>query len=260
MKMKNSKTQGFTLIELIVVIAVLAILALLLVPQITGYVQASSETVCRNNMIEIQNSYLREHELDESVTLKKIMANANAQYLAGDTSCPKAHVAYSILYGYELFCLEHNITVSRKLTEYDEYIAREMLGLNELLDACGTNEQCRNDLINNRFKNNDSMRKALFEKNGNTWKEIDGGTLKKAGLTGTYYYQPFYAEGSWTEILFASTSNTANSGWNSDLYYFNGQWYKKKRGSNFSLPKLNNVPVETIRATFNDPSLFEKIN
>ncbi|MEA4875486.1 prepilin-type N-terminal cleavage/methylation domain-containing protein, partial [Anaerorhabdus sp.] len=43
--MKKLNKKGFTLIELIVVIAILAVLALLLVPQITGYIQASKDSV-----------------------------------------------------------------------------------------------------------------------------------------------------------------------------------------------------------------------
>lgn len=44
-EMKKLNKKGFTLIELIVVIAILAVLALLLVPQITGYIKASKDSV-----------------------------------------------------------------------------------------------------------------------------------------------------------------------------------------------------------------------
>ncbi|SJZ74936.1 prepilin-type N-terminal cleavage/methylation domain-containing protein [Anaerorhabdus furcosa] len=47
--MNKVTKKGFTLIELIVVIAVLAVLGLLLVPQISGYIDASQATTCLNN-------------------------------------------------------------------------------------------------------------------------------------------------------------------------------------------------------------------
>lgn len=47
--MKKLNKKGFTLIELIVVIAILAVLALLLVPQITGYIAASKDSVGKAN-------------------------------------------------------------------------------------------------------------------------------------------------------------------------------------------------------------------
>lgn len=65
--MKKINKKGFTLIELIVVIAILAVLALLLVPQITGYIQASKDSVGAANARSCYSNLL----------LKKATTDAN---------------------------------------------------------------------------------------------------------------------------------------------------------------------------------------
>lgn len=66
-EMKKLNKKGFTLIELIVVIAILAVLALLLVPQITGYIQASKDSVGAANARSCYSNLL----------LKKATTDAN---------------------------------------------------------------------------------------------------------------------------------------------------------------------------------------
>lgn len=55
--MKKINKKGFTLIELIVVIAILAVLALLLVPQITGYITQSKDSVGFANARSCYSNY-----------------------------------------------------------------------------------------------------------------------------------------------------------------------------------------------------------
>lgn len=65
-KMKKLNKKGFTLIELIVVIAILAVLALLLVPQITGYIQASKDSVGKANAKSCYSALAVEMANDEA--------------------------------------------------------------------------------------------------------------------------------------------------------------------------------------------------
>lgn len=259
MKYINKKRKGFTLIELIVVIAVLAVLTLLIVPNITGYIESSQKVTCQDNINTIMRAYKQTTALDTNVSLEEIVNNTDGTYFSGGAACPKSHKKYEVLYGYGIYCDEHNISSFGSLTVYDEYIAKEMADLNKKINACGANKQCIKDILSVEFRSNDILREYIFKKNGNTWETIDPETLKNAGMSGTWYYQPFFAEGSWTEILFASPNNSSSAGWNSDLYFFEGQWYKKKREYKFSLPSLNGLSTDAIRSTFNNSNNFEKV-
>lgn len=64
--MKKLNKKGFTLIELIVVIAILAVLALLLVPQITGYIQASKDSVGAANARTCYSNLMLKAAADEA--------------------------------------------------------------------------------------------------------------------------------------------------------------------------------------------------
>lgn len=54
--MRNSKTKGFTLVELIVVIAIIAILAAILVPSMLGYIRNSKFTKADANAKNIHTA------------------------------------------------------------------------------------------------------------------------------------------------------------------------------------------------------------
>ncbi len=84
--MKKINKKGFTLIELIVVIAILAVLALLLVPQITGYIQASKDSVGAANARSCySNLMLQKASKEASLKDVKVEAIANCVWADGST-------------------------------------------------------------------------------------------------------------------------------------------------------------------------------
>ncbi|MEG0177878.1 type II secretion system protein, partial [Anaerorhabdus sp.] len=90
--MNNKRKNGFTLIELIVVIAILAVLGMLLVPQISGYIDASQSATCANNrkLIERSIALSEANDVDPTTltTLDAIKA-ANGSIYKGGEVCPK---------------------------------------------------------------------------------------------------------------------------------------------------------------------------
>lgn len=54
---RKKKSGGFTLIELIVVIAILAVLAMILIPNITGYITKTQDSVCLSNRGSLKRVY-----------------------------------------------------------------------------------------------------------------------------------------------------------------------------------------------------------
>ena len=77
-KLLNKK--GFTLIELIVVIAILAILAMILIPSLTGYIKAATDS---KNQANARSEYSR---VLLGVTTGGITATA-ASYAVGTINC-----------------------------------------------------------------------------------------------------------------------------------------------------------------------------
>lgn len=71
-EMKKLNKKGFTLIELIVVIAILAVLALLLVPQITGYIKASKDSVGAANARSCYSNLMLKEATKEASNLSGI--------------------------------------------------------------------------------------------------------------------------------------------------------------------------------------------
>jgi len=54
----NKKSDGFTLVELIIVIAILGIIAAIAVPRIAGFKSMAEESVCAANRETVERMYL----------------------------------------------------------------------------------------------------------------------------------------------------------------------------------------------------------
>jgi len=57
MKALNKKSDGFTLIELIVVIAILGIIVAIAVPRLTGFKSMAEDRVCASNLKTVERMY-----------------------------------------------------------------------------------------------------------------------------------------------------------------------------------------------------------
>ncbi|MEG0170258.1 type II secretion system protein [Anaerorhabdus sp.] len=275
----NKLKKGFTLVELIVVIAVLAVLGMLIVPQVTGAIDESQRVTCMNNLNLIHRAYLNSRASDESLSMSTVITNTDGKYYLGKGECPKFKTTYKPIYLDNVSCTEHKISTIGTLTEYDIYIADKMDELLNDAKKCALlatkplQNQCIYDLTNGKINiieniRNDTLRAALFERNGGTWlaieKEVINAAVEKAKTLiggvfseGKYYYQPFFSNKTNVEILFASTDNTTKSSWNANLFFFEGTWYMTAKPDGGILPQgTDGKSAAEIRAMFNDKSKF----
>ncbi len=121
MKKLAKKSEGFTLVELVVVIAILGILAGVAVPAYTGYIakanQAADITVCDAIKTAVQSAYAMEGDAspaaivvtDASVQVGASLAAADLAELDGDYKDN-----FETFYGAEVssIVIDHDSTVS----------------------------------------------------------------------------------------------------------------------------------------------------
>jgi prepilin-type N-terminal cleavage/methylation domain-containing protein len=110
------KTQGFTLIELIIVIAIFAILATISITKYIGYQDKAKYRVCLENRTQILKMYYiktaEEDYDDEEQLLQDIIDNNNNLYFNETPNCPVTSDTddYTIEesdYGFSIYCKNH---------------------------------------------------------------------------------------------------------------------------------------------------------
>ena len=252
--------RGFTLVEVIVVLVILAILAALLIPSMVRWIDKSHEKICQVNRGDIARFYQSALPLEPE--LQKASQNGQADkvlpflrdtgYVEEGMVCPDGGV-YLSLYdnvngGVMFVCSKHLGDVSEAVKNQVntgltyEYAASALKNYIAIMgdDSLSQSEKQKmlKDLgIESIFANkdpnlinNESFRKALYEKNGG-W-----GELKVDGQT--FYVQPYYntVSGDKTEdtlVLFANTNSQNSGNWTANYIYNydDGSWYKCSTGS-----------------------------
>lgn len=274
MKKRILLVSGFTLIELIVVIAILAVLGLLIAPKVLGTIEESQRIVCSNNLNLVHRAYLVARAKEENVSMKTVIANVDGEYFSGVAECPKYKTTYKAVYLDNVSCLDHKISTVGTLSEYDLYIMDKMDSLLENIDKClaiqkkEDRNKCLSDatggvIVSDNGIRNDTMRDTLLALYGGTWPKMDDNILKAAGINTngkTYYYQPFFTTGTNVEILFASENSGADKNWNSQLFFFEGTWYKSSKVTGGFLPDLANKTAAQIRELFKNQNEFTVVN
>lgn len=90
-----NRKKGFTLIELITVIAILSVLTGVLIPQVSGVIGTSKDSVCLNNLATLNRIYRQQVALDENLKPEEVIINLDGKYYAGVAQCPSG-VKYQV--------------------------------------------------------------------------------------------------------------------------------------------------------------------
>lgn len=220
--------KGFTLIELVTVIAIITVLAGILMPQITGFISGSKDSVCLNNLATLNRIYKQQVAIDDAITPEMIILNNDSQYYAGSSQCPSTQITYTVENGV-IVCLNHKQEVTqpdKDLPLYQDMLKKQE-GIEKCLSQTQGQSQCLTELYGTFYFSNDKFCEYYYAKNGGKWDLLDKNLALQAGLNieKNYYVRPFFTANK-IPLVFASTSNSVKSPWYSDMIYYGDKWYK----------------------------------
>lgn len=211
--MKNCRERrGFTLAELLVVIAIIGVLVAIAIPVFSAATRRAEEAACLSNRTSLAHQLIYEQMGSDAV-----LTRDELQEIADESGikCPSGEV-YKITASGEgnlqitVNCRLHSQTISQQsASDYQEMVAN-----------------WQNQGVARR--NNDLLRKASYQKNGNAWP-----VLRVNGKD--YYIQPFFQDKSEANDvwLFATPQNGASGvSFNVPFVYdpVANQWYYASDG------------------------------
>jgi prepilin-type N-terminal cleavage/methylation domain-containing protein len=95
--MKRNKSQGFTLVEILIVVLIIALLALLVIPNLAEARRKSQRSRCLDNLRQINSAYQQYFLESASTTIPGIYTTTIGNYFQTGASptCPKDSSNYT---------------------------------------------------------------------------------------------------------------------------------------------------------------------
>ncbi|MEG2750695.1 MAG: type II secretion system protein [Anaerorhabdus sp.] len=252
-----NRKKGFTLIELITVIAILSVLTGVLIPQVSGVIGTSKDSVCLNNLATLNRIYRQQVALDENLKPEEVIINLDGKYYAGVAQCPSG-VKYQVKNN-TIICPNHKTESEGSTVDLPMYedMLKKQLEIEKCLALPSGSSECIKDLYGTFYFSNDKFCEYYYAKNGNKWDLIDKELARKAGLQGdtNYYIRPFFTETK-VPMLFASTSSNVKGSWNADMIYYGGTWHKLNNTIQMTL--LRDMSQEQIEKYITENSAIVK--
>lgn len=247
-KEKNSRTGGFTLVELVVVLVILAILMAILVPSLVGYIQKAKVqqafAECRSCVIAAQSiaseRYGKDKELDWSSPYQEVIDLAEVPGTI-NTDISTNNDKYLVTY------LEYKtgktIVIYERGHDPEYYLADGSIGGIAEKDVGGLSGYAKavQDYPGNNADRWGVLREWMEATGAASLPQVSASIVEKAGYgDATMYWRPYYIgpKSNPQVIYYANTDNMKNAdgswkekgNWKAGLVMINGVVYRDTSG------------------------------